>query len=90
MLKRSKSFPSMVWVCIGRLTPSLETSAVKELFPLQTCSYRADCLLLIDGRTENERMSHSDTLLELTIFDEIRRQGGYSFPEGLEKVKGKV
>lgn len=32
-------------------------------------------------------MPHSDTLLELAIFEKIRRQGGYSFPEGLEKVK---
>ena len=43
-----------------------------------------------DGRIENERMPHGETLLELAIFDEIRRQGGYEFPEGLEKVKGSV
>ncbi|KAL5487672.1 hypothetical protein ACEPAI_5780 [Sanghuangporus weigelae] len=40
-----------------------------------------------DRKIENERMPHADTLLELSIFDEIRRQGGYVFPEGLEKVR---
>lgn len=31
-------------------------------------------------------MPHSETLLELSIFDEVRRKGGYIFPEGLEKI----
>ena len=31
-------------------------------------------------------MPHSDTLLTMGIFDEIRLQGGYVFPEGLEKL----
>lgn len=39
-----------------------------------------------DGKTECERMPHSDTLLTMGIFDEIRKQGGYVYPEGLEKV----
>jgi len=40
-----------------------------------------------DGRIENERMPHQDTLLTMSILDEIRRQGGYEYPEGLEKVR---
>lgn len=42
---------------------------------------------LTDGRIENERMPHADTLLTMAIFDEVRRQGGYVYSEGLEKVK---
>lgn len=46
-----------------------------------------DLIIIPDGKIENERMPHAETLLELSIFDEIRRQGGYELPEGLEKVK---
>lgn len=38
------------------------------------------------GKTESERMPHSDTMLTMGILDEIRRQGGYVYPKGLEKV----
>lgn len=31
-------------------------------------------------------MPHSETLLELSIFDAVRRKGGYVFPKGLEKI----
>ena len=31
-------------------------------------------------------MPHEETLLELAIFDEVRRQGGYVYPAGLEKA----
>lgn len=43
--------------------------------------------LYADGKIESERMPHADTLLTMKIFDEVRRQGGYVYPEGLEKVK---
>lgn len=39
-----------------------------------------------DGKVESDRMPHSETLLELSIFDAVRRKGGYVFPEGLEKI----
>ena len=44
-------------------------------------------LYLLDGKIEDERMPHHETLLTMGIFDEIRRQGGYKYPKGLEKVE---
>lgn len=41
----------------------------------------------LDGVLESERMPHSETLVELEIFDDIRRQGGYILPKGLEKIE---
>lgn len=32
-------------------------------------------------------MPHSETVLTMQVLDEVRRQGGYVYPEGLEKVK---
>ena len=40
----------------------------------------------VDGKIESDRMPHKETLLTMQIFDEVRRQGGYVYPEGLEKV----
>ena len=40
----------------------------------------------VDGKIESDRMPHEETLLTMQIFDEVRRQGGYVYPEGLEKV----
>ena len=39
-----------------------------------------------DGKIESDRMPHSETLLELSIFDAVRRKGGYVFSKGLEKI----
>jgi len=59
-------------------------------FPIvgQGLHWEADAVArcIRDGKTESERMPHSDTLLTMGIFDEIRKQGGYVYPEGLEKV----
>ena len=41
----------------------------------------------IDGEIENERMPWSETEITMDMFDKVREQGGYVFPEGLEKVK---
>ena len=38
------------------------------------------------SKIESDRMPHSETLLELSIFDAVRRKGGYVFPKGLEKI----
>ncbi|KAF8581454.1 NAD-binding protein [Ramaria rubella] len=42
---------------------------------------------LRDGETESLRVPHEQSVLAMKIFDEVRRQGGYVYPEGLEKVK---
>jgi hypothetical protein len=39
-----------------------------------------------DGKLESELWGHDKSLLEMDIFDEVRKQGGYVFPPGVEKV----
>ncbi|KAF5373224.1 hypothetical protein D9615_007494 [Tricholomella constricta] len=39
-----------------------------------------------DGKKESELWGHNKSLLEMEIFDEVRRQGGYTFPAGVERV----
>ncbi|KIJ20796.1 hypothetical protein PAXINDRAFT_165640 [Paxillus involutus ATCC 200175] len=39
-----------------------------------------------DGKAESELWGHDKSLLEMDIFDEIRRQGDYKLPPGVEKV----
>jgi len=40
-----------------------------------------------DGKAQSELWGHDKSLLEMEIFDEVRRQGGYKFPHGVEKVQ---
>ncbi|KAI5120726.1 hypothetical protein M0805_006432 [Coniferiporia weirii] len=74
---------------IGR-GPQEFTEETRE-FPIQGMglNWEADAVAryIRDGKIESDRMPHEETLLELAIFDEVRRQGGYIFPEGFEKVK---
>ncbi|KDQ61766.1 hypothetical protein JAAARDRAFT_66830 [Jaapia argillacea MUCL 33604] len=39
-----------------------------------------------DGKIESEGWGWDKSLLEMDIFDEVRRQGGYVFPKGVEQV----
>ncbi|KAL1667845.1 hypothetical protein GGF50DRAFT_124472 [Schizophyllum commune] len=39
-----------------------------------------------DGKTESALWGHDKSLLEMEIFDEVRKQGGYKFPPGVEHV----
>ncbi|KAJ8094436.1 hypothetical protein PM082_010870 [Marasmius tenuissimus] len=39
-----------------------------------------------DGKIESDVWTHQKSLLEMEIFDEVRRQGGYALPPGVEKV----
>ncbi|KIJ55324.1 hypothetical protein M422DRAFT_23927 [Sphaerobolus stellatus SS14] len=39
-----------------------------------------------DGKIENETWPLETSLFQMEVFDEVRRQGGYKFPEGVEKV----
>ncbi|KAH9975931.1 hypothetical protein BGW80DRAFT_1436428 [Lactifluus volemus] len=39
-----------------------------------------------DGKLESSVWGHDKTLLEMEIFDEVRRQGGYSLPGDVERV----
>ncbi|KIJ62022.1 hypothetical protein HYDPIDRAFT_176771 [Hydnomerulius pinastri MD-312] len=39
-----------------------------------------------DGKIQSELWGHDKSLLEMDIFDEVRRQGDYKFPPGVEKV----
>ncbi|KAF4610701.1 hypothetical protein D9613_006915 [Agrocybe pediades] len=39
-----------------------------------------------DNKKESALWGHDKSILEMTIFDEVRRQGGYNFPPGVEKV----
>ncbi|KAI0048101.1 NAD(P)-binding protein [Auriscalpium vulgare] len=38
------------------------------------------------GKTESEIWGHDKALLAMAIFDEVRAQGGYVLPDGVEKV----
>ncbi|KAK1227152.1 hypothetical protein PQX77_009786 [Marasmius sp. AFHP31] len=38
------------------------------------------------GKIESDVWTHQKSLLEMEIFDEVRRQGGYALPPGVEKV----
>ncbi|KAH8116263.1 NAD-binding protein [Phellopilus nigrolimitatus] len=39
-----------------------------------------------EGKLESEIWSHEKSLLEMDIFDEVRHQGDYKFPPGVEQV----
>ncbi|KAJ6624934.1 hypothetical protein B0H10DRAFT_2004896 [Mycena sp. CBHHK59/15] len=39
-----------------------------------------------DGKAQSALWGHDKSLLEMGIFDEVRKQGGYVFPPGVEKV----
>ncbi|KAJ7355601.1 hypothetical protein DFH08DRAFT_503820 [Mycena albidolilacea] len=39
-----------------------------------------------DGKSESTLWGHGKSLLEMTVFDEVRKQGGYVLPDGVEKV----
>ncbi|KAH8832257.1 hypothetical protein DL96DRAFT_1581480 [Flagelloscypha sp. PMI_526] len=39
-----------------------------------------------DGKLESDLWGHDKSLVEMQIFDELRKQGGYVFPPGVEKV----
>ena len=39
-----------------------------------------------DGKLESGLWTHDKSLLEMEVFDEVRRQGDYKFPPGVEQV----
>ncbi|KAJ7493404.1 hypothetical protein B0H11DRAFT_1803285 [Mycena galericulata] len=39
-----------------------------------------------DGKSESALWGHGKSLLEMAVFDEVRKQGGYGLPTGVEKV----
>ncbi|KAF7356881.1 NAD(P)-binding protein [Mycena venus] len=39
-----------------------------------------------NGKSESALWGHGKSLLEMTVFDEVRKQGGYELPKGVEKV----
>lgn len=39
-----------------------------------------------DGKSESALWGHGKSLLEMSVFDEVRKQGGYVLPAGVEKV----
>ncbi|KAF8196759.1 NAD(P)-binding protein [Mycena galopus ATCC 62051] len=39
-----------------------------------------------EGKSESMLWGHDKSLFEMTVFDEVRKQGGYVLPEGVEKV----
>ncbi|BGP19505.1 hypothetical protein JCM10213_006325 [Rhodosporidiobolus nylandii] len=42
---------------------------------------------LRDGKKESERMPLRETVLQMQVFDEIRRQGDFRYPEALETLE---
>ena len=41
---------------------------------------------LRDGKLESSVWTHEKSLLEMSVFDEVRKLGGYVFPAGIEQV----
>ncbi|KAI0641950.1 NAD-P-binding protein [Trametes meyenii] len=41
---------------------------------------------LRDGKTESDTWNHEKSVIVMEIFDEVRRQGKYTLPEGVEKI----
>ncbi|KAJ7173759.1 hypothetical protein C8R46DRAFT_122049 [Mycena filopes] len=39
-----------------------------------------------DGKSESALWGHNKSLVEMSVFDEARKQGGYVLPEGVEKL----
>ncbi|KAI0821575.1 hypothetical protein BC629DRAFT_1462006 [Irpex lacteus] len=39
-----------------------------------------------DGKLESETWGHDKSILLMDVFDEVRKQGGYVLPEGVEKL----
>ncbi|KAF7316640.1 GFO-IDH-MocA domain-containing protein [Mycena chlorophos] len=39
-----------------------------------------------EGRKESALWGHEKSLLEMAVFDEVRKQGGYALPPGVERV----
>jgi len=50
--------------------------------------YQADevARCIRDGKIQSELWGWDKTLLQMEIFDEVRKQGGYVLPPGVEKV----
>jgi hypothetical protein len=38
------------------------------------------------GQLESKLWGHDKSIVEMEIFDEVRRQGDYKLPDGVEKV----
>jgi len=38
------------------------------------------------GKKESDLWGHDKSLLQMHVFDEVRKQGGYEFPDGVERV----
>ncbi|KAI0026975.1 hypothetical protein K488DRAFT_91551 [Vararia minispora EC-137] len=41
---------------------------------------------LRDGKLESAAWTHEKTAVAMRVFDEVRRQGGYQLPDGVEKI----
>ena len=41
---------------------------------------------LRDGKLESSVWTHEKSLLEMSVFDEVRKLGEYVFPAGIEQV----
>lgn len=68
---------------------NVATSETKEFSYIGTgLHFQADevARCIRDGKLESSVWGHDKSLLEMKVFDEVRRQGGYRFPEGVEQV----
>ncbi|KAF9654379.1 NAD(P)-binding protein [Thelephora ganbajun] len=70
---------------------NVETSETKEFSYIGGgWHFQADevARCIRDGKLESSEWGHDKSLLEMKVFDEVRRQGGYKFPDGVEQVLG--
>lgn len=73
-----------------RPSPSFpaETKTVKVSWEGGGWHFQADevARCVRDGKSESDVWGWEKSLLEMEVFDEVRRAGGYMFPEGVEHV----
>lgn len=74
--------------CLGEGGKIVKEQEYKFEYVGHGMEYEADevARCIRDGKAESALWGHDKSLLEMGVFDEVRKQGGYVLPPGVEKV----